>query len=136
MELEKFDSSRDIQDLLALRGDIERLVSTPAEADSGPKVDLLDLGTAYRLIVEVPGVPQQNLEIALQGRNLTVAGLRETGYATSGDLGDLTDDAAILLSERAAGHFQRSVELPGEVDYDRSHASLYDGLLVLELPKA
>ena len=147
MELEKFDSSRDIQDLLALRDDIERLAGNPAEADSGPRIDLLDLGAAYRLVVEVPGVPQENLEVALQGRNLTVAGLREPGYDTRADLSDGSSDdqkggaddgannVAVLLSERAAGHFQRSVELPGEVDYASCHASLRDGLLVLDFPK-
>ncbi len=130
MELEKFDSSRDIQDLLALRDDIERLSAGTSQPDSGPRLELLDLGAAYRLVLEVPGVPQQNLEIALQGRSLTVAGLRQPAYDSLGD------SVGILLSERANGHFQRNVELPGEVDYDRSQASLHDGLLVLDLPKA
>ncbi len=133
MELEKFDSSRDIRDLLALRDDIERLGTAAPEADAGPKLELLDLGAAYRLVVEVPGVTQENLEIALQGRSLTVAGLREPLYEPSSDgSGDGVD---VILNERASGHFQRSVELPGEVDYARSHASLRDGLLVLDFPK-
>ena len=132
MELEKFDSSRDIRDLLALREDVERLSTAAPEAEAGPKLELLDLGAAYRLVVEVPGVTQENLEIALQGRSLTVAGLREPLYEPSGS-GDGVD---VILSERASGHFQLSVELPGEVDYARSHASLRDGLLVLDFPKA
>lgn len=138
MELEKFTSTRDIQDLLALRSDIEALSAGTPKADTGPKLELLDLGPAYRLIVEVPGVSQENLEVALQGRSLTVAGLREPGYDGLGDgMGDgASDSVDIILSERSSGHFQRSLELPGEVDYDRSHASLHDGLLVLDLPKA
>lgn len=130
MELEKFDSTRDIQELLALRSDIDKLSAKPASAETGPKLELLDLGAAYRLIVEVPGVPQENLEVALQGRRLTVAGLREPTY------GGLGDSVNIVMSERMNGHFQRNVELPGEVNHDRSHASLHDGLLVLDLPKA
>lgn len=133
MELEKFDSTRDIQDLLALRSDIEALSTGTLKADTGPKLELLDLGPAYRLIVEVPGVSQENLEVALQGRSLTVAGLREPGYDGMGD--GASNSVDIILSERSSGHFQRSLELPGEVDYDRSHASLHDGLLVLDLPK-
>lgn len=138
MELEKFSSTRDLQDLLALRSDIEQLslerFGSQAGAALDPKLDLLDLGSAYRLIVEVPGVSQDNLEIALQGRNLTVAGLREPVYDGLGD--GMVNSVDVVMSERANGHFQRSVELPGEVDYDSSHASLQGGLLVLDLPKA
>ena len=135
MELEKFSSARDLQDLLTLRSDIEQFVGGLSEDASAPdpKLELLDLGSAYRLILEVPGVTQENLEIALQGRSLTVAGLREPLYD---DLGDgMVSSVDVLVSERVNGHFQRSLDLPGEVDYKRSHASLHDGLLVLDLPK-
>lgn len=56
---------------------------------------------------------------------LTLAGLRET----------LSGEAEVLSSERPSGHFQRTFELPGEVDFDAGTAHLSDGLLVVTLPK-
>jgi HSP20 family molecular chaperone IbpA len=37
--------------------------------------------------------------------------------------------------ERAAGHFERLVELPEEPDPDGAAASYADGLLTLEIPR-
>lgn len=127
MELDKFDTARDIQDLLAIRQDVERLELLQGGADSvTPKLDLLDLGDAYQVILDVPGVAQENLEVALQGRNLVIAGIRDP----------LPTDGEAVLSERPRGPFQRNLDLPGEVDEAASHAHLKEGLLILTLPKA
>lgn len=126
MELDKYDTVRDIQELLTISRDLERLERSGAVGDAlQPRLDLLDTGDAYRLVLEVPGVPQENLEVALQGRALTVAGLREPA-----------GEGERLVSERPSGPFQRSLELPGDVREDEVQARLYDGLLVLHLPKA
>ena len=127
MDLEKFDTGRDIQELLAIRDDIERLsvLSRPNDGLT-PKLDLFDIGDSYQAVIEVPGVPQENIEVALQGRSLTVAGLRES----------VGDDVTILNCERPSGPFERTVELPGEVVEENVTAHLREGLLVLMLPKA
>jgi HSP20 family molecular chaperone IbpA len=44
----------------------------------GPRADLLDAGDAWQLRLEVPGVDQSRLELALQGDELVIAGIRET----------------------------------------------------------
>ena len=126
MDIEKFDTVRDIQELLALREDIDNLdlFKTGANATT-PKFDLLDMGDSYHFIAEVPGVPQENLEIALQGSSLTLAGLREP----------LDGDYRVLSKERADGHFQRTVELPRDIDANAVQAHLREGLLTLVLPK-
>ncbi|MEJ2666563.1 MAG: Hsp20/alpha crystallin family protein [Deinococcales bacterium] len=127
MELEKFGTSGDIEELLAVRDRIEALASAGASADDVlPRVDLLDIGDAYQLLVEVPGVSQSSLEIALQGKAVVVAGIRE----------NLPDGTGIVFSERPNGPFQRTVELPGDVERDSATAHLHDGVLVVNLPKA
>jgi len=127
MDLEKFDTGRDIQELLAIRDDIERLsvLSRPNDGLS-PKVDVFDVGTSYQVDIEVPGVPQENIEVAIQGRSLTVAGLREA----------VSDDVTIVLCERQSGPFERTIELPGGILKEETTAHLREGLLTLTLPKA
>jgi HSP20 family protein len=122
------DTSSNLERLLDLRDRISALEGELQSASDGlgPRLDLLDIGDAYRLIVEVPGVSQNDLEVAIDGRELTVAGLREP-YG---------DTPRLLMAERPTGHFQRSVELPGEVVRERSQAHLREGLLILDLPKA
>jgi HSP20 family molecular chaperone IbpA len=55
-----------------------------------------------------------------------VAGLREP----------IDDTLRIISSERPRGHFQRTVQLPSEVERERTTAHLQEGVLVLTLPKA
>lgn len=127
MELDKRDNGtgRDLQELLILRDRVSELADGITSRSFELKLDLIDLGEAYRLIVDLPGVAQEDLEIALRGRLLTLAGLREMH----------TSDQAFVLRERPGGHFQRSVELPSDVAYDASSAQLREGLLILHLPK-
>ncbi len=126
MELEKYGTVTDIEELLAIRDRIDDLLDSGSDRDAlTPKADLFDSGDAYQLLFEVPGVTQENLEIALQGRDLTVAGIREP-----------ENGAPAVFRERPSGHFQRTVTLPEEVDRDGITAQLREGLLVINLPKA
>jgi HSP20 family protein len=125
MDLERYGTSGDIQELLSIRDRIDDILGLDSADVVTPRADLVDVGDAYQLIVEVPGVQQEDLEIGLEGRELTVAGIREP----------LSGEADILFSERPSGHFQRTVELSGEVDRDGATAHLSDGLLIVTLPK-
>ena len=125
MELQKTHAtSSDLQHLLTLRERVGALVSE-LEDEATLKVDLLELGDAYRLVAEVPGVTQDDLEISIQGQHVTIAGVVPPREA----------DAHLLIGERLSGHFQRTVELPEEVAEKRSNAHLSSGLLTLHLPK-
>ena len=126
MDLEKYGTAGDIQELLSIRDRIDDILGRETgDVVVTPKADLFDVGDAYELVIEVPGVPQEDLEIGLEGRELTVAGIREP----------LSAGVDILFSERLSGHFQRTVELPGDVDRDAATAHLSEGLLVVMLPK-
>jgi HSP20 family protein len=126
MDLEKFGTSGAISELLALRDDVDRISNLHFSSDGlTPKVDMFDLGDAYQLMIEVPGVSQERLEVAVQGRNVTVAGLRDP----------IDENIRIISSERPRGHFQRTVQLPSEVERERVTAHLQEGVLVLTLPK-
>lgn len=125
MELDKYGTARDLKELLAVRDSIEELLERRVPSDGiTPKAELRDLEDAYRLVIEVPGVAQEDLEIAVQGRDVVVAGHRES--EPHGDL---------VFSERARGPFQRTVTLPSDVDPEHTSAQLVAGLLILRLPK-
>lgn len=127
MELDRFGTTGDLKELLAIRDRIDDLQARRLPSDGlSARAELRDDGDAFRLIVEVPGVGQEDLEIAVQGRELVIAGHR----ASDGDAGDL------VFSERPHGPFQRSLSLPDEVDPEHATARLASGLLILHLPKA
>jgi HSP20 family molecular chaperone IbpA len=115
MDLERFGTAADLDELIAVRDRIESLVTRDVHVDNlTPKADLLDLGDALQLRIEVPGVDQGDIELALQGRDLLVAGLRET----------LEEGVETVFSERPNGPFQRTVDCPTDVERDHVSAHL------------
>ena len=126
MELEKYGTSADLRELLAVRDRVEGLLEGHRGAEAGaPKVEMRDLGDAYRVVVEVPGVTQENIEIGLKGRELVIAGIRDAEAS----------DGELMFTERPTGPFHRAVQLPDDVDETRVGAHLQQGLLVVHLPK-
>ena len=125
MELDKRNSSDDFGLLLDLRERVGALSREFEGPDAEPKLDLIDLGHAFELLLEVPGVMQERLEVALDERSVTVAGYREPHEET----------LDVVMRERASGHFQRTVELPDTIEREKSSAHLHHGLLTLHLPK-
>lgn len=124
MSLEQAETISDLQQLMTVRDSIEGLFEAGRDA-SAPRADLIDAGDSYRLVIEVPGMSEESLEIALQDGELVVAGVREPQ----------SEDTRYLLSERQAGPFQRAFPLPGPVRAERTGAHLQQGLLVVVLPK-
>ncbi|MEW6252306.1 MAG: Hsp20/alpha crystallin family protein [Planctomycetota bacterium] len=76
---------------------------------------------------EVAGLRLEDLEISMQGSELTIRGKRPT-------IGD--PNAAYLRRERGSGEFVRFLTLPFEVDADKVEATLRHGVLTLRMPKA
>ncbi len=129
MKLDRFGTAGDIQELLAVRDSIDDLLAGHDGARSEaltPRIDMLDLGDALQLVIDVPGVSQSDLELAVNDGELLIAGLRET----------LPQGPAVLSSERPSGPFQRSVALPMPVDRENATAHLANGVLVVTLPKS
>jgi len=92
-----------------------------------PAVDVREDSDAYVVHVEVPGVPRENLDIAMQDGALLIRGRKES-TSQSGD-------ARFRRVERSYGTFARALQLPRNVDPERISASLNDGVLEVRLPK-
>jgi HSP20 family protein len=126
LEIELHGIHPDLSELLEVKRRIETLAARDLQVGAaGPRADLLDVGDAWQLRLEVPGVELADLELSLQGDELVVAGVRDT----------VESGARAVFTERPNGPFQRTVRLPGEVDADGVTAHLRGGLLVVDLPK-
>ena len=76
-----------------------------------------------------PGIDPGTLDLAVIGNMLTISGEKRRHPE------NITPEA-FHRSERAAGKFVRTIELPVEVDVDQVKAEYKQGLLMVTLPKA
>jgi HSP20 family protein len=81
----------------------------------------------YLLEAFLPGVTTDDLDIQIESNIVTIKGEIKNEQA---------EDARYLLKERPAGIFQRSIELPDDVDTEKVEAELKNGVLTLRLPKS
>jgi HSP20 family protein len=77
---------------------------------------------------EVPGFSTKELEINVEPRRLTLVGKHEAQEERK--------KAKPIYSERCAKEILRVVYLPTDVDTSKASATLKDGILNIELPKA
>jgi HSP20 family molecular chaperone IbpA len=77
---------------------------------------------------EVPGFSAKELEIKVEPRSLRIAGRREIKEEKNGE--------RRLRSECLSDQILRAIDLPVEVDTARVNATLKDGILTIDLPKA
>lgn len=132
MKIEKYGTAGDIEELLAVRESVDTLLNAHiATTPLSVRADLVDIGDAFQAHIEVPGVDQSDLELAIEGDELLIAGLR--GAALNEASGD---DGTIVFAERVSGPFQRSIPLPAAVEPEGATAHLSRGVLVVTIPKA
>lgn len=93
-----------------------------------PLVNLYDDGRNLYVEALAPGVDPEKLEVTVLGNVLTIAG-EKSGLAN-------VPPERIHRSERAAGRFLRTIELPVEVDPNKVSATYQRGLLLLTLPRS
>ncbi len=76
---------------------------------------------------ELPGLTLADLDVSIAGNELTIRGTRQI---------NLPEGATPLRRERLVGEFERTVELPVDIDPEQVEASLTNGVLLVTLPKA
>jgi HSP20 family protein len=91
-----------------------------------PPVDLFETERAVWVVVALPGVTPEHVEMAIQGNRLIVAGVRSLPPQVRG--------AAIRRLEIPAGRFERQIELPPG-HFDVAERSFANGCLMLGLRK-
>jgi len=96
-----------------------------SEPEWAPAVDLVVADHSARVIVELAGVPRDQVRVRLQARSLEISGRREHPHEPGG--------AHYHLAEILFGEFRRVVELPWNADPDRVEAQYRDGMLEIHL---
>ncbi|MFO1154882.1 MAG: Hsp20/alpha crystallin family protein [Rhodospirillales bacterium] len=101
--------------------------STRTRPVQRPVADIYETKDALVVVLEMPGVDADGLNVMLDKRVLTVAA-RAGATAPKG--------YALTLSEYRVADFERSFTLAESIDTDRIEANLKDGVLKVTLPKA
>ena len=92
-----------------------------------PAVDILENDANIVVIVELPGVPSEKVEVSGSETRLEVRGIRQPPEAHVG--------AHHHHIERCYGRFERRIMMPAPVDPVRITTELKDGVLTVILPK-
>ncbi len=91
-------------------------------------LQIMDSDDSLTVRAEVPGFTTKELEINIEPRQLTISGKHETKEESK--------KGKTIYSERCAQEILRSIALPAEVDSSKVTATLKDGVLNIEMPKA
>lgn len=96
-----------------------------AEQPWVPPADLVVTDRSARVIVELAGVPRENVRVRLRGNLLEVSGRRVALQETPG--------AHYHRAEIYFGEFKRTIELPWEADESTVEARYRNGMLEIHL---
>lgn len=91
-----------------------------------PPVDVKEDAEAYTVLLDVPGVSQDDIHVELQDNILAIKGTKEQKSEVEG---------RYRRVERRYGSFARTLQLPRNVDENGVTANLEDGVLEIRLPK-
>ncbi len=92
-----------------------------------PRVDIYENKDSLFLVADMPGIDEKTVDIELEKNVLTITGRVENGRIKDGTL---------MYSEYEIGDYERVFNLSDEIDRERIVATVKNGVLRLELPKA
>ncbi len=123
-QVTRFDPFNDLVDDL-FKGFFVRPV---AYEGRGMRVDVAEKNGSYTVTAELPGVKKDDIQVTIDGAQVTLAAevKREK---------EVSQDERVLHTERVFGKATRSFTLPQEVDEAKAEAKFRDGVLELTLPK-
>ena len=116
------------QELERFQAQIGRGGVAASVTNAAPAIDVWSEGEGLRLSALLPGVKPEDLEITIEGDELTIRGTVATSGPRDGD--------RWLRRERASGTFARTLQLPFAIDADGVKARLANGVLLMELPRS
>ena len=100
----------------------------PGLGSWSPALDLYHDKDNLLVKVELPGMKKEDITLSLHDDLLTITGERRRDETQSGK--------SSLRNERFHGRFERTINMPTQVDGTRVSASYENGILTVTLPKA
>jgi HSP20 family protein len=92
-----------------------------------PAADIFETDDALTLLLEMPGVSKNNVDVQIENDVLRVEG--KIDYSAYKDIEP-------VYTEYNVGHYARAFTLSNKIDRDAITARVEDGVLTLTLPKA
>jgi HSP20 family protein len=96
-----------------------------------PLTDFRETDSSYIMDMELPGFDEKNVNVHVNGLNLTIASKQEEQKEKKAG----EDKDAYLIKERRLSSFSRSFKLPENADTDSVNAAFKNGVLSLEIKK-
>lgn len=93
-----------------------------------PAADVVESDKAVEISLDLPGFAPEQIDVKLEGDQLTVTAQRADEPAAG-------EKQAWLRRERSRGHFVRSFTLPDMLEGTKPQATYRNGVLTLTLPK-
>jgi HSP20 family protein len=108
---------------------------TPATRiyNRGPAVDVRETEKAYKLEMELPGYDEKDIEIHVDGTNLSIASKHEETKETAPQ--ETAPKETWLVKERRVSTFSRSFKLPENANPEEVTAEFKNGVLSMEIQK-
>jgi HSP20 family protein len=126
-----------LREFATLQNEMNRLFGsvfdTPPQGNGGtlrrwmPAMDLAETADHFVLRADLPGMSEEDVNIEVEERVLTISGERKSEYTENKD--------GYHRVERAFGSFSRSLTLPEGVDAEAVSASFDRGVLEVRIPK-
>ena len=124
-------------EMARMRSEIDRLFEDAFNAPTGKwernsvwgfPLDVTEADDMFTVKASVPGMNPDDLDITISDNVLTIKG--ETQEET------VKEEERVHLRERRFGSFMRSISLPTPVEPNNVNATMENGILTLQIPKA
>ena len=132
MLVRRTDPFREFAHLSRRMDDLFRTVNGSEEGEAianwSPTMDVIEKEDQILLRAELPGMKQEDVEITVENRTLTIQGEKKFEHEET--------EGHYRRLESRYGSFYRSFTLPNTVDQDLIEAHFDNGVLELVLPKS
>lgn len=95
--------------------------------DFRPACDIIESEDTYKIVLDIPGLSKNEVNVSLKDYVLTVRGER---------VAQLDEEEVYRRQERTEGVFSRSFALPQNVVVEDVEATFRTGVLTISMPKA
>jgi HSP20 family molecular chaperone IbpA len=91
-----------------------------------PVTDIFETDEALRVVLEMPGVSRENVEVGIENNVLTISGRIDFSKY---------EGLQPLYTEYNIGNYTRSFTISSDIEQDGIKAEVKDGVMTLVLPK-
>ncbi len=133
MSMRRWDPFRDLN---AIQHEINRLFGRYGTESSdvgsraawSPELDIYETQDKFSVVLELPGMTTEDVDITVEDGVLTVSGERK--------FYNEVNEESFHRIERRFGSFARRITLPQQLDAGKISASMVEGILTIEVPKS